>query len=188
MVVSMIRDVMRQFFKEYVGSDYKWNEDPKENKIWIGTVNDYNSNEEIQKFPRILVQRGSIQSSVRTITDEHYDNSPAKDNPKESNDTHMRVVEGQLIVIVETTNEGSCEVLADIVRSFFTLSKSTIESDFGFLAFARSVSMSECIPDKEEKEKFKIQIVIPFMVEEFWVTRLTGVKIKALFMDILSTK
>ena len=166
-VVTFARDCLRKLFMEF-SDEYAWAEDPNESKIWIGTVNDYNAAVPIQKIPRILLQRGDVVTNTLSISNslEHVHGTP-NDIVK----NFRKDLQGMLNIIVETTSEGSCELLAENVRRFLVWSKPFIEEEFGFQRFAHQVSVSSCMPDRENKEKFKIQIAIPYIVEDRWFTQ-----------------
>ena len=65
-------------------------------------------------------------------------------------------------------------------------SKPFIEEEFGFQRFAHQVSVSQCMPDRENKEKFKIQIAIPYIVEDRWFTQQVYIRLKAIFQEVKS--
>lgn len=181
-VVTFARDCLRKLFMEF-SDEYAWAEDPNESKIWIGTVNDYNAAVPIQKIPRILLQRGDVVTNTLSISNslEHVHGTP-NDIVK----NFRKDLQGMLNIIVETTSEGSCELLAENVRRFLVWSKPFIEEEFGFQRFAHQVSVSSCMPDRENKEKFKIQIAIPYIVEDRWFTQQVYIRLKAIFQEVKS--
>ena len=182
-VVTFTRDMLRKLFLEF-SEEFKWSEVSTESKIWIGTANDYNASEVLQKIPRVLIQRGPIMMNTSFISNnlEYVEGTP-NDRTK-----HRRQdLQGDLTLIVETVSEGACEVLAEQIRRFIIWSKPFIESEFGFQSFARHIQISPCMPDRENKEKFKIQIAIPFIIEDRWETKTVFIKLKAVFQEIKSS-
>ena len=182
-VVTFIKDTLRKLFLEF-SDEFKWSSSPTESKIWIGTANDYNAEEILQKIPRVLIQRGSIMMNTNFISNnlEYVEGTPNDLTKHKRQD-----LQGDITIIVETNSEGACEVLAEQIRRFIGWSKPFIESEFGFQAFARQVQISPCIPDRENKEKFKIQLVIPFSIEDRWETKQVYIKLKAIFQEIKSS-
>lgn len=181
-VVTFTRDCLRKLFMEFC-EEYAWDEDPNKSKIWIGTVNDYNAAMPIQKIPRILLQRGDVITNTLSISNglDHVHGTP-NDIIK----NFRKDLQGMLNLVVETTSEGSCELLAENVRRFIVWSKPFIEEEFGFQRFAHQVSVSQCMPDRENKEKFKIQIAIPYIVEDRWFTQQVYIRLKAIFQEVKS--
>lgn len=166
-VTTFIRDLLRELFKEYGGEQYSWDSDPKKSKITIGTVNDNHSNARTQQFPRILVQRGPLQCNSQFLSN----NLRIRESggiSRGGKDIHRQDIHGSMLIIVEARNEGSCELVGDLVRQFIAWSKLFIETTFGFQAFARQLSVGTCDMDREDTEKFKININIPYTVEDGW--------------------
>lgn len=164
MAVTMFRDSVRQWFLMY-GGDFAWSADVKLNKIVIASANDYNSNEATQKMPRILVQRGALQQQVQFINN----SEESVKGPQQLPTKGMRQdVNSSILVIVEADREGTCEVLAEGVRRLVVRNRPMFESEFGFLRFGHQIAISECEATTEDKEKFKIQVQIPYSVEDRW--------------------
>lgn len=163
--VSMFRDCLRAWFTQNGGPDLTWDEDPKQSKIWIGTVNDPYSREANQRIPRILLQRGPVRQSVQFINNSEELVSGTPQQPKK----HARMdIQGSVSVVVETDQEGSCEMLGEAIRRFITRNRLMFEEQFGFQRFGWDISISECDQAEEDKEKFKIQVQIPYIVEDRW--------------------
>lgn len=182
-VVTFTRDCLRKLFLEF-GEDFTWSSDSKQSKIWIGTANDYNASVEIQKIPRVLIQRGPIDINTAFISNnlEYVEGTP---NDKTKH--YRQDLQGNLTIIVETVSEGACEVLAERLRRFICWSKPFIETEFGFQGFARQMQISPCMPDRENKEKFKIQISIPYSIEDRWSSTQFYIKLKSIFQEIKSS-
>lgn len=184
-VVSMFRDSLRVWFRQYGGPDFAWDPDVKKNQIWIGTVNDYNSKEANQKMPRILCQRGAVQQNVQFInnSEEVVEGTPQQPVKK------MRMdLNGSITVIVEADNEGTCEALAEAVRRFVTRNRPMFEEEFGFQRFGWSIVVSDCQPETEDKEKFKIQVQMPYIVEDRWNYTPDAILLKQIVGDVRVTK
>ncbi len=183
-VVTFIRDLLRTMFTEY-GATYTWDVDPRKSNITIGTVNDVNSNERIQQMPRILVQRGEL-----LIADQFISNSAetTKDGgvPEGGSETFRKDVNGSINLVIESVNEGSCEEVADYVRRFIGWSKPFIETRFGFQAFGKQFHISTCDLDHEDKEKFKISINIPYIVEDRWQKTGNLIKLNHIFNNLVT--
>lgn len=167
-VVTFIRDLFREMFLEYGGEHYSWNSDERLSKIRIGTVNDHNDDDISQKLPRILIRRGSCSASAQFINNNFERETDGGINRGGTN-VYRQDVNGSIDIIVEATNEGTCEEIGEFLRRFLCWSRQHIESKFGFQAFGRQFIISPCDQDEEDIEKFKISISIPFIVEDRWV-------------------
>lgn len=181
---TITRDVLRRLFREFAPDECKWDPDEKKSKIVIGTANDFNTREGIQQLPRILVQRGAVMQRMTSISDNLREVKGEKSNLQK---IRRQDLDGSIQIIVEATNEGACEVIGDYVRILISWSKPYLELDFGFQAFAREMQLSECMPDREDKEKFKIVVTIPYRVEDGWMTESDAFRLKNIFLDLKSS-
>lgn len=179
--VSMFRDCLRVWFSQNGGPDFLWDEDPKQSKIWIGTANDPYSREPNQKMPRILLKRGGVRQVVQFINNSEELVSGTPQQPTK----HSRMdISGSVMVIVEADQEGSCEALGEAIRRFITRNRPMFEGEFGFQRFGWDISISECDQSDEDKEKFKIQVQIPYIVEDRWNYTPDSILLKKIVGDV----
>lgn len=166
-VVTFIRDLLRKMYREYGGEDFCWDDNPRKSMITIGTVNDENSNERKQQLPRILIQRGPTICQDQFIANNLE--SRVKQGVSNGGSDHFRQdITGSINLIIEARNEGTCEEVSEYTRKFIMWSKPFIETTFGFQAFAKAVQISTCDLDQEDAEKFKININVPYIIEDRW--------------------
>lgn len=166
-VVTFLRDLFRKMYFEYGGEDFCWDEDPRKSKIMIGTVSDVNTTERIQQFPRILFQRGQSFCQSQFIAN-GLNTVHGGGIKRGGTETYRQDINGSINIIIEARNEGTCEELGEFSRKFICWTKPFIETTFGFQAFGKSVQIGACEMDMEETEKFKININIPYIVEDRW--------------------
>ena len=179
--VSMFRDSLRIWFAQNGGPDLSWDEDPKQSKIQIGTVNDPYMRDPNQKMPRILCKRGAVQQSVQFINNSEEVVTGTQQNPTK----HSRMdIQGSLSIIIESDQEGQCEALGEAVRRFVTRNRPMFEQEFGFQRFGWQIVLSECDQDQEDKEKFKIQVQIPYIVEDRWNYTPDSILLKKIVGDV----
>lgn len=179
--VSMFRDSLRVWFAQNGGPDLTWDEDPKQSKIWIGTANDANSREPNQKMPRILLKRGGVNQAVQFINNSGELVSGTPQEPVK----HARMdINGAVLVIIETDQEGTCEMLGEAIRRFITRNRLMFEQEFGFQRFGWQIMISECDQVDEDKEKFKIQVQIPYIVEDRWNYTPDSILLKKIVGDV----
>lgn len=184
-VVTFIRDLLRKMYFEYGGDDFAWDVDPTKSKISIGTVSNKHSGERKQQFPRLLIQRGpsACQSQFISNNLESHVDGGVKAGGTER---FRQDINGSINIIIEARNEGTCEELGEFTRRFLCWSKPFIESTFKFQAFAKVVQIGACEIDQEDSEKFKININIPYIVEDRWVKSGELVRLNYIFREMLN--
>ena len=184
-VVTFIRDLLRQMYLQYGGDDFSWDPDPRKSNITIGTVSDTNSPERIQQFPRLLIQRGPTMCQSQFLANNletRYDGGV----PRGGHDVFRQDISGSLNIIIEAVNEGTCEELGEFTRRFRCWCKPFIESTFQFQAFGKVLQIGSCDMDSEDLEKFKININIPYIIEDRWTKTGELVKLNHIFRDLTS--
>lgn len=184
-VTTFIRDLFRKMYFEYGGESYSWDEDPRKSKIMIGTVNDKHSTERIQMFPRILIQRGPSFCQSQFISNNL---ESVKDGgvPKGGKEYHRQDITGSILITIEAVNEGSCEELGEYTRRFLCWCKPFIENTFGFQAFGKTIQIGACELEREDTEKFKININIPYIVEDRWEKSGDLVRLNHIFHEMIN--
>lgn len=182
-VVSFIRDLLRKMYFEYGGEKYAWSDDPRKSKVAIGTVSDKNDGSKIQQLPRILIQRGPSSMGSQYIADNlesHIDGGV----PSGGVEIFRQDINGSINIIIEAVNEGTCEEVCEFSRKFLCWSKPFIETMFGFQAFGKQIMIGPCEMDMEDAEKFKININIPYIVEDRWIKSADLVRLDHIFREM----
>lgn len=184
-VVTFIRDMLREMYLEYGGEDLAWSDDPRKSKIVIETANNIHSDSRAQQFPRILIQRGTTVLGSQFINNNF---TSTKNNTVgiAAGDTeyYRQDINGSLNILIEARQEGTCEELGELTRRFICWSKPFIERRFGFQAFAKQMQLSQCDMDQEDNEKFKININIPYIIEDVWKMRGDLVRLNHVFQRL----
>lgn len=184
-VHAIVLTVLRYFFKNCPREELRWSEDPKESNIVIETVNNIiNKDNEIQKKPRILFSRGAYTIQKTSLTGDLVDGKAAVDTYGLKHSSHMNLVGGQISIIIEAYEEGVCELLADMVATFFTWSSDHICNTYRFKKFGYPLFVQECTLDEENKEKFKIVVSTEYLTETSWELREDAIKLKGLYLDL----
>ena len=185
--VTFIRDLLRQMFFEYGGEDYTWSEDSRESKLMIETVNNTNSKARVQQFPRILIQRGPTFLQSQFINNNLQKTEGGTVGVAVGDTERYRQdVTGSLNILIEARNEGACEELGEFIRKFLCWSKPFIETRFGFQAFGKQIQLSQCDMDREDTEKFKININVPYIIEDTWQKNGNLVRLNHVFQRLMS--
>jgi hypothetical protein len=174
---------LRYFFSNYAKAyDLVWDEDEKIRTIEVGHMNDYHQIA-IQKNPRVLISRGDYQINKVGITDNLAEALPSQLHGSDDR-VNMVLISGNAQIIIEARQQGTCEILADMVSHFITWSRPFLCDTQGFKEFGLPMVVSDCTPDQEDKEKFKVVISIPFMMEEKWTVRQEALSLKSFFVSL----
>ena len=184
---SLIVDPLRYFFSQMPKTEdgLFWDADEKVTKIEIGTVNDFHQIP-IQSKPRILINRGNYVVEGVGISDNMAESRGIKENYGKSERTNTTRVSGAIQVIIETGQEGSCELITDMVTHFIAFTRGILTTSQGFLKFGLPLSVSSCEPDKEDIEKFKVMLTIPYVFEDHWMVTFDAVKYKTMYLTIFN--
>lgn len=188
LVNKIVLEVLRYFFSNTPMPDLRWDQDPKLSKIFIGTVNDItNPDDQVQKQPRILFSRGPYVIQKTSLTGDLAEAVPSADSYGLRDSKHMNLVSGQITIIIEAYEEGTCELLADMVSTFFTWSSDHICNMYRFKQFGYPMGIQECTLDKENREKFKIVLNTSYMTETCWQLKEDAIKLKGLLLNTESS-
>lgn len=186
LVSKLIILPLRYFFSNYT-KDYEllWDENEKTGTIEIGHMNDFHK-VPIQHKPRILVGRGDYSINKTGLSDNFVEQpKPIPGMPNLPTDRiNMVFINGNAQIIIEAKNQGTCELITDMVSHFITWSRPILCDSQGFKEFGLPMSVSECSPDKEDTDKFKVMINIPYMMEEEWTVRQDALQLKGFFMNM----
>lgn len=183
----LIIEPLRYFFSTY-GAPNKlvWSEDDKVRTVDIGHMNDF-FKVPLEERPRVLVDRGGFRLSKVGLTDNLAEQKPFSETMGLKDRTSMLLYQGMAIVLVEARNMGTCEMLADMTSHFLAWARTTICDSQGFKEFGADFSVSNCqLTEKENTEKFQVQIQMPWIKEEHWRTRDDGIAIKNAIAKIIS--
>lgn len=184
---SLIVDPLRYFFSQMPRAEEGlfWDPDEKITKIEIGTVNDFHLIP-IQSKPRILINRGNYMVEGVGVSDNLAESNGIKMNYGKSERINSCRVNGAVQIIIETGQEGSCELITDMVSHFIAFTRGILTTSQGFLKFGLPMSVSACEPDKEDIEKFKVMLTVPYVYEDHWQVTFDAVKYKSMYLTIFN--
>jgi hypothetical protein len=183
-ISSLIVQPLRYLYGKYVESDILWNIDPKISGIEIDTINNYNKIA-IQTKPRILVSRGEYSIRSMGLTDSLAEGSSSR-SPGPKIERRFMMVNGVSQILIESLNEGTCERLVEKTENFLAMSGPMIANYHGFKQFAMPLSVSSCVPGKEEVETFSCTINIPWARELSFQVVEDGLEFKNFILSITS--
>jgi hypothetical protein len=178
---------LKFFFKQFPQEEGAlfWDPDEKKTTIEIGTVNDFNK-VPLQIKPRILVNRGNYTISKSGLTDNMTQAPGIKSVFGASERKNMVWVNGVAQIIIESTQEGTCELITDMVTHFIAGTRPFICNDMGFKEFGLDMGVSSCEVDREDTEKFKVVLNVPYSYEDHWMVRFDAIKFKAMYLTLMS--
>lgn len=181
---TLIR-VLQFCFSQMPNPDYKWDPDPLKSALDIRVVNDTEeqTNEGIQKRPRIIVSRGSYTISETGLNKSMSEEQPVQEAKGSPKSRFMHVISGNFSIIIEANKEGTVEMLTDMVATFLTWSSNHICNTFGFNKFGLPLFIGEPALDKEDVEKFKVVINGNYLAESHFKIAQDGYRLAAMNLE-----
>lgn len=176
-VSTLIVKPLRYFFANYAGDDLKYDDDPKQTKIDIASVNNF-FKIEIQEKPRISVDRGSFAIVKSGLSDSLAEGKAMSETLGLRDEVHFVMINGEAQIIIDAKSEGTCELITDMVSHFLVWTKPYLCNSQGFKSFADPLSVSPCSIAKEDNEILRTTITIPYTFEELWSVKNDALKLK----------
>ena len=185
LISTLVIEPLRYFFSEYGDSSKLiWNPDEKKRTVDIGHMYDFYKIP-MEERPRILVDRGGFRTNKVGITDNLAEQKSLIENQGLKDRINMQMYSGTASILVEARQMGTCETLANMALHFLAWARPTICSTQGFKEFGGEVSVSPCvITEKENTEKFQIQMQFPWIREEHWRVKDDGIILKNILLKI----
>lgn len=185
---ALIVEPLRYFFKNYAGPNLVWSYDDKETMIEINTINNFNKIP-IQLKPRILVSRGEYSIAPTGLADNLVQSAPKQTMSPfgngTKNQTKMVLISGIAQIMVEARNEGTAELLVELVQHFLSWTGPMIASTNGFKNFGQNIRVSTCNPTRDDTEIFSCTFNVPWVREEQWtVTGRDDISLKNFLMNL----
>lgn len=181
---TIIVEPLRDFFKAYGDSvNLKWDEDEKKSNLIIGSINDFHRIQ-IGEIPRILVDRGVYQVNRTGITNSLAEGKSYRETKGLEEAKHMVMYSGNISIIIESKQRGSCELITDMVSHFLIWTRPVLEDALGFKEFGMPLQVSNCQMDREDTTKLRVSISIPYIKEEHWEMNQRGVTLKGFIIKM----
>lgn len=184
---SLIVEPLRYFFSQAprVKDGLFWDPDEKVSNIEIGTVNDFHK-VAIQTKPRILINRGNYVITKSGLTDNMTQAKGIVESYGKNERKNMVWVRGAAQIIIEANQEGTCELMTDMVAHFIAGTRPIICNTLGFQDFGLDMNVSSCDVDKEDTEKFKVTINLPYSFEDHWQVKFDSIKFKTMYLSLVN--
>lgn len=179
---TLIIRPLRYFFSTYGGTDLKYDDDTNKSGIEIGSVNDFHKTP-LDFKPRIIVDRGPYSVNIPGLSDGMAERKSVVELQGLDNRKNMVFYAGTLSVTVDASQQGTCELITDMVTHFLVWSKPFLCDSQGFKSFANPLSVSRCTVARDDKEYFQVVILVPWQMEELWRVNQDAVKINQFYIN-----
>lgn len=174
---------LRHLFKNFAPEDLKWDEDVKKTQIEIDSINNFNKIG-TQVKPRILFGRGQYAINPTGLTDSMAQSPGPWVAKGAKRDIHFVLITGVSQLLIEATNEGTCERIVDLTSHFLNQMIPMFCDTQGFKNYGMPLNISPCTISKEDKEMFACTINIPWSKEEHWMINSDDIKIKNFLLKL----
>lgn len=176
---SLILGPLRYFFNTYTSpTSYYWDADEKKRTVELEYMNNMHKIT-FNERPRVLVDRGAYSVGKFSLTDNLATAKTLTEAAGLTDRENFVIYSGQANIIVEAAQQGSCEILTDMVQHFLLWTRPYLCETQGFKDFGSQLSVSSCeFTGEETNGKFRVSIVVPYMKEERWRVNNDSVKIK----------
>lgn len=185
LVTEALVRTLKFCFGQMPNPNYRWEPDPVLSRLHIGRVNETLPSEEdaTQRKPRILVNRGTYTISESGLNQSLTEGVSPHIAKGDERTKHMNIIQGNFSIIIEAQQEGTAEMLVDMVSSFLTWSSVHICNTHGFNKFGFPMYVGEVALDKEDTEKFKVVINSGYLMETHYKIWKDGYKLMNFNLD-----
>lgn len=163
----LIQVPIKHFFEKNAPEQFRWSADAKKTKVDISMINDVNK-ENLDDIPQILVSRGDFSVGKNSLSDNMAEKETFGATFGLTRSTHFLIYQGTASVIIRSRNEGTAEILADMVMHVLQWSRPHICDVLGFKDFGLPMQVSDTRLSQQHTEVFEVTISIPYMKEEAW--------------------
>ena len=183
LISNLIIQPLRYFFSYYAGSDLMYDSDPEKTKIEIGVYNDLHKMA-IQQKPRVLVNRGNYSIDRVGLSDSMAQGKTLFQTKGLTDIANMVMINGVASITIEARQEGTLELITDMVSHFLVWSRPFLCNTQGFKNFAMPLTVSAPNLNKEDKEIFQTSILVPYTMEEQWNVKSDALKLNDFFITL----
>ena len=182
-VGRLILEPIRHFFHKSSPEVFRWDADAKKTKIDVSMINDVNK-ENVDDVPQVLVSRGSFQVDKTGLSDNLAEQEAMTSTFGLYKKTNLLIYHGQATIIIRARNEGTAEILADMVLHVIQWSRPHICDVLGFKEFGLPMQVSDVSLTKQHTEVFEVTISLPYIIEEVWQASNDGLLLRDVFINI----
>lgn len=180
---------LRYYFSAYSSAaNFTWNPDEKLRTMDIFESQDLNR-VPLGEKPRVVVSRGGFSIAGTGLSNNLSSGVSFGAQRGNQANTNMIMYQGQASVLVEARTKGACELLADMVAHFIGWTQPLLCDTQGWKQFGLPLQVSDCnIAAGEEPNvvKFQVQMNVPWLKEERWLTRTDGPELKSLLLQVVN--
>lgn len=182
-VGRLILEPIKFFFHKNAPDIFRWDADAKVTKIDISMVNDAHK-ENLDDIPQILVSRGGFQVNKTGLSDNMAEQKPVSETQGRYEKMNFLMYQGQASIVVKSRNEGTTEIITDMVMHVLQWSRPHICDTLGFKEFGLPMFVSDTSLRKEHIEVFETQITVPYILEEGWMASNEALLLRDFFLKM----
>lgn len=184
-----LRNPLVYFFSNYQpGGKYGLTFDTDETKtnLLITSVDNYYEVKADVK-PRVLISRGSYSYTQLGIDNSLAESQGPYANAGLNNSMKMVTLAGTSTIKIQARNQGTCDLLTDIVSHFYAWTGPLLCATYGYLTFAKNMEVSDLDPVEgsgtgDSPTLFQVSVSLPWSREERYNYGQVGVKLKSCFV------
>jgi len=182
-IAPTFRDILRYLFRTSAPDSVKYSEEHGSSHIDIRVTDDQAPDHAPGAKPVILIGRGDYQVSPVSLTD-NAASFGVSEHGQQDRTMYLSMVNGAVSIRIITWNFGTCELLGNLVMKYLTASKPYICNSQGFKNLG-PLMVSRPLRDKDEKDKWVIDLQQPYTLEMKWVAQNIGPQLKGILTSLV---
>ncbi len=184
-VAPTFRDILRYLFRTSAPDTVKYTESGH-SAIDIRVMDDQEPDHAPGARPVILINRGDYTLGNVAISDNaaEFGLSP---QGQQDRTTFMTFARGAANIRIMTWNFGTCELLGKLTMQYLVASKPYICNSQGFKDVG-PVAVSRPLRDKDDKDKWIIDIQLPWSLEMHWKVQNIGPRLRGILSSLEETQ
>lgn len=186
LISNLLIQPIRYFFSHYAGPDLIYDTEPEKTKIEIGAYNDLHKIA-IQQKPRVLVNRGNYDVGKVGLSNDLAQGKTFLQTKGLTDIANMVMINGMASITIEARQEGTVELITDMVSHFLVWTRPFICNTQGFKNFAIPLTVSAPTLGKEDTELFQTSILVPYTIEEHWNVKSDALKLNDFFLTLVGS-
>lgn len=184
-VAPALREILRYLFRTSAPDTVKYVENGH-SAIDIRVSDDQEPDHAPGARPVILISRGDYGIGDVGISDNaaEFGLSP---HGQQDRTTFMTFARGAANIRIMTWNFGTCELIGKLVMQYLVASKPYVCNSQGFKSLG-PVAVSRPLRDKDDKDKWIIDVQVPWSLEMHWKVRNIGPELRGILSHLEETQ
>jgi hypothetical protein len=191
-----LRNPLIYFFTNYPpgrNNNLRYDTDETKSQLLITSIDNYYEIKANEK-PRVLIDRGAYATQTLGIDNSMLNSAGPYENLGNNDASYMILYTGTSSIKIQARNQGTCDLLADIVSHFYLWTAPLLAGSNGYKTFGQpGISVSSLMPTDTSQAgdgptTFEVVISIPWSKEELYVYSQDGVIMKNCFLSVNGTQ